>query len=65
MKEEDNDNRQQEGTQDIVDERLQDVAKTLQENENVSIWSESILFFVYKYSKYTINTTTCFSGLEY
>ncbi|XP_051731378.1 mitotic deacetylase associated SANT domain protein a isoform X5 [Ctenopharyngodon idella] len=34
MKEEDNDNRQQEGIQDIVDERLQDVAKTLQENEN-------------------------------
>lgn len=47
MKEEDNDNRQQEGIQDIVDERLQDVAKTLQENENVSIWSESELLFVY------------------
>lgn len=55
VKEEENDSKQQEGTQDNVNERLQDVTKTLQDIENVSIWSESILlFFVYKYSKYTI-----------
>lgn len=51
MKEEENDSKQQEGTQDIVDERLQDVTKTLQ--DYVSIWSESVFLFVYKYSKYT------------
>lgn len=51
MKEEENDCKQQEGTQDNMNERLQDVTKTLQDNENVSIWSERIILFVYKYSK--------------
>ncbi|XP_056115883.1 mitotic deacetylase associated SANT domain protein a isoform X2 [Rhinichthys klamathensis goyatoka] len=34
VKEEENDSKHQEGTQDHVDERLQDVTKTLQDNEN-------------------------------
>jgi len=46
VKEEEYDSKQQEGTQYHLDERLQDVTKTLQDNENVSIWSESILLFV-------------------
>lgn len=41
--EEENNSRQQEGTQDNVDSSLQDVTKALQDNLNVSIWLESIL----------------------
>ncbi len=42
-----NDSRQQEGTQDNVDDSLQNVTKTLQDIKTVSIWIESILLFVY------------------
>lgn len=59
-----NDSRQQEGTQDNVDDSLQNVTKTLQDIKNVSIWIESILLFVYKYSEYIVKPS-CFSGLEY
>lgn len=63
--EEENNSRQQERTQYNVDGRLQDVTKALQDNENVSIWIESIVLFVYKYSEYIIKTPSCFSWLEY
>ncbi len=59
-----NDSRQQEGTQDNVDDSLQNVTKTLQDIKTVSIWIESILLFVYKYSEYIVKPS-CFSGLEY
>ncbi len=37
-----NDSRQQEGTQDNVDDSQQNMTKTLQDIKNVSIWIESI-----------------------
>lgn len=45
-----NGSKQQEEPQDSVNERLQDVTKTLQHNDNVRILSKTALLFACKYS---------------